>query len=181
MAVYGLMVSLAKSAIKYADRNYNPATIYKNITNPDSDLPEWQAKSLAKYSDVAESSDVFINSIRGLNKNGAKRQAPGQGFLGSQSGGPIARFVFDPANPDRVIDMRHFLSIGDMGEAVGLGAEVVQTTRAKWRPSAFDLQDFYSNNLGQQFYDSDFYQEYKSGDAEFSHALNNFFQNRYKQ
>ncbi len=25
--------------------------------------------------------------------------------------------------------------------------------------SVFDLQDFYSNNLGQQFYDSNFYQE----------------------
>ncbi len=180
-AAYGIIVSIANTAIKSVDRNFNPTTIYENITNPHSDMPEWQAKSLAKHSDVAKSSDVFINSIRGLNKNGAKRQAPGQGFLDSQSGGPIARYVFDPANPDRVIDMRHFLSIGDMGEAVGLGVEVVQATRAKWRPSAFDLQDFYSNNLGQQFYDSDFYQDYKSGDVVFSQALNNFFQNRYNQ
>ena len=55
-----------------------------------------------------------------------------------------------------------------MGEAIGLGVEVMQSTIDSWRPSAFDLQDFYSNNLGQQFYDSNFYQEYKSGDVDFS-------------
>ncbi|MGY6561485.1 MAG: hypothetical protein ACXITV_05215 [Luteibaculaceae bacterium] len=170
-----------RSAIDYADRNYNPVTIYDNITNPHSYLPEWQAQSLAKYSDAAVSSNDFISSISDLSKNEAKRQEPGRGPLGSQSGGPTSRYVVDPANSDRVIDMRHFLSIGDMGEAIGLGVEVMQSTRESWRSSSFDLQDFYSNNLGQQFYDSNFYQEYKSGAIEFSQALDNFFQNRAKQ
>lgn len=89
--------------------------------------------------------------------------------------------MFDPANPERVIDMRHFLSIGDMGEVFGLGVEIMQSTRESWRPSAFDLQDFYSNNLGKQFYESDFYKQYKTGDVNFSQALNNFFQNRAEQ
>ena len=180
-AAYDATISLTRSAIDYADRNYNPVTIYDNITNPHSDLPEWQAESLARYSDVAVSSDAFVNSVSGLSKTEAKRQEPGRGPLGSQSGGPTSRYVVDPANSDRVIDMRHFLSIGDMGEAIGLGVEVMQSTREIWRPSSFDLQDFYSNNLGQQFYDSNFYQEYKSGDAEFSQALDNFFQNRAEQ
>ncbi|MGI6292743.1 MAG: RHS repeat-associated core domain-containing protein [Bacteroidales bacterium] len=180
-AAYDATISLTKSAIDYADRNYNPVTIYDNITNPHSDLPKWQAESLAKYSDVAVSSDDFITSIRGLSKNEAKRQESGRGAFGSQSGGPTSRYVVDPANSDRVIDMRHFLSIGDMGEAIGLGVEVMQSTRDSWRPSAFDLQDFYSNNLGQQFYDSNFYQEYKSGDVDFSQALDNFFKNRSEQ
>jgi len=180
-AAYDATISLTKSAIDYADRNYNPVTIYDNITNPHSDLPKWQAESLAKYSDVAVSSDDFITSIRGLSKNEAKRQESGRGAFGSQSGGPTSRYVVDPANSDRVIDMRHFLSIGDMGEAIGLGVEVMQSTRDRWRPSAFDLQDFYSNNLGQQFYDSNFYQEYKSGDVDFSQALDNFFKNRSEQ
>jgi len=180
-AAYDATISLTRSAIDYADRNYNPVTIYDNITNPHSDLPEWQAESLAKYSDVAVSSGDFITSISGLSKNEAKRQEPGRGPFGSQSGGPTSRYVVDPANSDRVIDMRHFLSIGDMGEAIGLGVEVMQSTRDSWRPSAFDLQDFYSNNLGQQFYDSNFYQEYKSGDVDFSQALDSFFQNRAEQ
>lgn len=180
-AAYDATISLTRSAIDYADRNYNPATIYDNITNPNSDLPQWQAESLAKYSDVAVSTDDFINSINGLSKNEAKRQESGRGPLGSQSGGPTSRYVVDPANSDRVIDMRHFLSIGDMGEAIGLGVEVMQSTRESWRPSAFDLQDVYSNDLGQQFYGSDFYQQYKSGDTEFSESLNKFFQNRAEQ
>ncbi len=180
-AAYDATVSLTRSAINYADKNYNPVTIYDNITNPHSDLPEWQSESLAKYSDVAVSSNDFISSINGLSKNEAKRQEPGRGPLGSQSGGPTSRYVVDPANSDRVIDMRHFLSIGDMGEAIGLGVEVMQSTRDSWRPSAFDLQDFYSNNLGQQFYESDFYQGYKSGDVDFSQALDSFFQNRGEQ
>lgn len=99
-------------------------------------------------------------------------------LIGSHSGGPLKRYVEDPANPDRIIDMRHFLSIGDMGEIFGLGVEVFQSTNDRGRPSAFDLQDFYSNNLGKKFYNSNYYKEYETGDAEFHEALRNFFENR---
>lgn len=68
-----------------------------------------------------------------------------------------------------------------MGEILGLGVEIMQSTKESWRPSAFDLQDFYSNNLGKQFYESIFYKQYKSKDIEFSEALNNFFEHRVKQ
>jgi len=108
------VVSLTRLAIDDADRNDNPVTIYDNITNPHSNLLQWQAESLAKYSDVAVSSGDFITSISGLSKNEAKRQEPGREPFGLQSGGPTSRYVVDLANSDRVIDMRHFLSIGHM-------------------------------------------------------------------
>jgi len=180
-AAYDMAISLIEATIYYVDRNYNPVTVYDNITNPHSELPEWQAESLAKHSNEAVDAEVFIESISGLSKNEAKRQEEGHGSFGSQSGGPELRYVFDPANSDRVIDMRHFLSVGDMGEAIGFAIEVVQSTSESWRPSAFDLQDFYSNELGAQFYNSEFYEEYKSGEVDFSQALSNFFEYRAKQ
>lgn len=59
----------------------------------------------------------------------------------------------DPADPNSVIDMRHFLVVGKQGELFGLGVEIGQalSSNPDARSSAFDPQDFYSNALGANF------------------------------
>jgi RHS repeat-associated protein len=64
--------------------------------------------------------------------------------------GPEVRYVVDPADPNQVIDMRHFLVVGPQGELAGLGIEMLQLLGD--RGSAFDAQDFFSNALGSQFF-----------------------------
>lgn len=62
----------------------------------------------------------------------------------------------DPANPNNIIDMRHFTVIGPKGNVYGLGVEVMQGLMSLKDPSfsdsAFNFQDFYSNNLGTTFF-----------------------------
>ena len=72
--------------------------------------------------------------------------------LGSQPGGPELefRYIQDPLNPKLVIDMRHMLVIGKYGRAIGESVEFVQWLGQK--ESAFDDQDYFSNELGYAFY-----------------------------
>lgn len=75
------------------------------------------------------------------------------------------RYVFDPGDPGRVIDMTHFIAAGRrgrLGQALGLAVEISQwwasklapraDWRAKWAGTAMDPQDFYSNALGADFF-----------------------------
>lgn len=63
------------------------------------------------------------------------------------------RYVINPNNSSEVIDMRHFLVVGEQGEFAGLLIEILQFSGD--RASSFDAQDFLSNALG-----SDFFNEY---------------------
>jgi RHS repeat-associated protein len=179
-AVVNFATGLFNYGVEYANDNYNPITVYDNITNPHSELTQSQAESLAQHSDVAVYYDEFVESIS-PNDSQTRTQRAGQGPLGSQSGGPEQRYVFDPANTDRVIDMRHFIIIGKGGELFGAGVEVLQSLRESTRGSAFNLQDFYSNELGKQFYDSSFYQQFENGEVNFDDAINLFFEDRINQ
>jgi hypothetical protein len=73
------------------------------------------------------------------------------GSFDSQPSGPTSiRFVEDPLDADKYIDMRHMLVVGyEWGNLGGLGVEIVQLFR--YPASAFNPQDFYSNSLGSQF------------------------------
>ena len=62
------------------------------------------------------------------------------------------RYVFDPLNSNAVIDMRHMLIVGKYGRAVGTPLEFVQWGNGQ--ASGMDPQDFYSNNLGYNFYNN---------------------------
>ena len=65
----------------------------------------------------------------------------------SQGAGPTPRYVKDPANLSDVIDMRHFIVVGQQGEAAGLAVELIQMSGAD-KTSGGDGQDFFSNELG---------------------------------
>ncbi|MDX5479836.1 MAG: hypothetical protein LPJ98_15425, partial [Cyclobacteriaceae bacterium] len=72
--------------------------------------------------------------------------------LDSQAGGPLLefRYIQDPLNPGLIIDMRHMLVIGKLGRAVGESVEFIQYLGQY--ESAFDDQDYYSNELGYSFF-----------------------------
>jgi len=48
--------------------------------------------------------------------------------------------------------MRHFLVVGQKGELIGLGWEILQQLASE--ESAFDSQDFLSNYMGEQFFEN---------------------------
>ncbi|WP_405206218.1 RHS repeat-associated core domain-containing protein [Aquimarina sp. LLG6339-5] len=77
-----------------------------------------------------------------------------QTSMKSNSGGPFYRYIRHP-NGKRVIDVRHALYVGIRGTDVGLVGEVVQwfqeSSGKSSETSAFDPQDFYSNQLGRDF------------------------------
>jgi tetratricopeptide (TPR) repeat protein len=96
------------------------------------------------------------------------------------------RYVYDPADPARIIDMRHFFAAGTRGRKgqwLGLGVEIFQWTaskidkpskRAGWAETAFDPQDFYSNAMGTDF----FVHYYQPNGAPIEKQLRGYFQKR---
>ena len=60
------------------------------------------------------------------------------------------RYVYDPLNKGVVIDMRHFIAVGGLGEGLGTAIEIFQSAFSQ--QSGMNYQDFYSNRLGHYFY-----------------------------
>jgi hypothetical protein len=58
------------------------------------------------------------------------------------------RYVQTPGHPEAIIDMRHFQFVGPCGTAVGDLVEAFQGSQGL--ASAYERQDFYSNDLGYQ-------------------------------
>lgn len=75
--------------------------------------------------------------------------------------GPRIRYIRDPLNPDIVIDLRHMLVVGPQGEIIGNSLEIIQgmSNDPAVNSSAYNHQDYYSNQLGYDFtraYGADF-------------------------
>jgi len=86
------------------------------------------------------------------------------------------RYVIDPANPNQLIDMRHFLNIGQTrSEYFGLMVEIVQKIKGQ-NESAFHAQDFLSNYLGVEF----FGKYYSPFNPDFASQLEKYFEDRAK-
>jgi hypothetical protein len=64
------------------------------------------------------------------------------------------RYVIDPLNSKKVIDMRHFFFFGQNGSGLGLLYELVQLVRQPLdhNDSAFHQEDLFSNSTGSQFF-----------------------------
>jgi RHS repeat-associated protein len=127
-------------------------------------------KPLGKYRKYAVSSDVFVEQTRGLTLRQVETQTGASKY---SEGGPVStiRYVKDPANPENIIDMRHFIVIGQRSETYGLLAEIAQIVFSP--ESAFDQQDFYSNQLGAYFFANVY-----DPDKELSEQLDKFFKSR---
>jgi len=100
---------------------------------------------------------VFLAHSRGKTLTELQSEEGAAQIPSTSGGGPdySYRYVADPADPQQVIDMRHFLVIGSSStaETTGLAVEIMQ--RIGGDPhSAFDPQDFFSNALGGKFFEN---------------------------
>jgi len=129
---------------------------------------------LDTHSGVAITAEQFVNYVGGQSLSDVQHSADQRTPTSdSSAGGPDTqyRYVRDPADPNAIIDMRHFLVVGQQGETFGLGVEIAQALQGI-RNSAFDPQDFYSNAIGTQFFKN--YDPSKS----LSDQLRDFFNQR---
>jgi hypothetical protein len=107
---------------------------------------------------------------------------PGSNALERKFRGPAQdRYVFDPMNPGKVIDMQHFLACaqipGGFGATVGLAVEVQQFF--KGYKSAFLEEDLRSNRLGTLF--GDYYLNDSQKGTTLGQKLQSFFQDYQSQ
>lgn len=67
-------------------------------------------------------------------------------------GGPKVRYVINPYDGN-VMDMRHVMVVGFIyGRIVGDVVENLQSLTPRTSPSAYDAQDWYSNDIGARYY-----------------------------
>jgi RHS repeat-associated protein len=129
-------------------------------------------EDLSRHKEEAVPFTTFVEYAKGKTLEDLQTELKGSGTK-SGAGGPAKyRYVIDPANPEHVIDMRHFLVVGPQGEFVGLLIEFAQLFSDPG--SAFDAQDFLSNALGAEFYE-----EYYQGKGfSMQDSLNKYFKDR---
>ncbi len=128
---------------------------------------------LSQHKEAAISAEDFIQHAKSHTFESLRDEADAARNANSASAlGPAKdyRYVIDPSDPNKVIDMRHFLVVGSKGEGFGLGVEAVQGVFGN--PSAFDPQDFYSNALGSRFF------EQYNDQEDFATQLEKFFHDR---
>ncbi|MBN1136519.1 MAG: choice-of-anchor D domain-containing protein [Anaerolineae bacterium] len=151
-----------------------------NSTDPSGLVLEWfwdDQNQRSEHRGEAVSYLEFINYARGKTLADLQHEIDRGGKSSVSAGGPdySYRFVQDPANPNNIIDMRHFLVVGPKGETFGLAVELMQSLGGDLE-SAYNAQDFYSNALGRDFYWSHYLNPFVSGD--FSDRLEQFFTSR---
>ncbi|MDR0969398.1 MAG: hypothetical protein LBM67_02520 [Lentimicrobiaceae bacterium] len=95
--------------------------------------------------------DEFINENKGLTREEIVNQRKNRSvtFLDSQEGVPNMRYVINPQDGE-ILDMRHMLIVGKKPTIVGNLIEFGQWIMGS--PSGMNMQDFYSNFVGSQFY-----------------------------
>ncbi len=120
--------------------------------------------------------EQFLKANAGLTRYEIvnQRENRSQTGINSQLGGPYMRYVVNP-HDGRVLDMRHMLVVGNYPVAVGNLLEGFQWITGQ--ASGMDPQDFYSNEVGYQFY-----MQYNSildffAPTTFTKQLGNFFNN----
>lgn len=136
---------------------------------PSPDPSSWlsfmwsDTSKLEKHSEEAVSWRDFYRYARGMTREQLVNQMD-RGNVTSAGVFEDVRYVTDPADPRRVIDMRHFAAVGTRWapETEGLVGELVQWWHSKtssnprvaaaYADTAFDPQDFYSNALGGEFF-----------------------------
>ena len=109
-----------------------------------------QGNPLKKHIDEAMSLDEWAKRYADRSRDAIVGEVDAGGNMDSQQGGPIGRYVIDPKTGN-VIDMRHFLIIGQKGRMVGNSVEVYQKLRG-W-PSGGDPQDYFYLSESSAEYD----------------------------
>jgi len=157
----------------YAYTGGNPISRY----DKDGRIFQWfwdDPVELSAHSNEAVTYCEFLNHIKGRSFEDVIHEFDRnpRGDLSAEGPDDRFRYVFDPADPKRVIDMRHFLVIGQMGEYSGLAVEIHQYITGE--KGAFDAQDFFSNDLGVNWHVWYFWAGWRG----FETSLRNFFNGR---
>jgi hypothetical protein len=98
--------------------------------------------------DKAVTLDEWVHTYEGLSYFKIITEA---GWKDGQPLGPKIRYVINP-NDGNVMDMRHVTVVGyGYGDPFGDMIEHLQYLRETTRPSAYDPQDYYSNQIGDSF------------------------------
>jgi RHS repeat-associated protein len=113
----------------------------------DESFQQQPGGELSQHANEARSINDFARENNGISRTDLITQAP---RITMRPGGPLMRYVFDPLNPNVVIDMRHMLVVGKWGTNAGIAVEAFQTIT--FNDSGWNEQDFYSNALGSGFY-----------------------------
>ena len=144
-AVTGLVVSGLNHAMHSIDPPGKKGKYY-------SSKPKYKDPKMQEHYDEAVTLSEWSKSNAGLTREQIINQADNQGTsLNSQQGGPSLRYVFHPKTGN-VIDMRHMLIMGNNGPIVGYSVEAIQ--KYNGLKSGMNSQDFYSNSLGYEFYNT---------------------------
>lgn len=108
----------------------------------------FQNDPLKKHMDQAVTLDQWVQEYKGSSYFEIITEA---GWKDGQPLGPKIRYVVNPTDGN-VMDMRHVTVVGyGYGDPFGDIIEHLQNMRASTRPSAFDPQDYYSNDIGDSF------------------------------
>jgi hypothetical protein len=97
--------------------------------------------------DEAITLDEFLTHYGGMTHYEVVTEMNNTTRLQSSADGPALRYMIDP-HTGNVIDLKHMLIIGDTGG--GFLVELIQVLTD--RHSAFDRQDLFSNQLGNDFF-----------------------------
>ncbi|MEA3306710.1 MAG: RHS repeat-associated core domain-containing protein [Elusimicrobiota bacterium] len=149
---------LQEDPISFSGGNTN---LYVYVSNNPINLRDPKGLLFENWGDPKKRADNISSAItldkfllyakdKSLSEVQTEYQKGKHGFY--SAGGPNYRYVINPLNSKEVIDMRHFLVVGQFNELFGLGVEMVQL--ATDPQSAFNPQDFLSNYLGTKFYSS---------------------------
>jgi RHS repeat-associated protein len=124
------------------------------------DLPSWggqgsygsvwgmQQDPLKKHLDQAIDLKEWVENYRNFSYIDIVTEG---GWKDGQPVGPKKRYVINP-HDGNVMDMRHVTVVGyGYGHPFGHIIEYIQYLRPSTRASAFDLQDYYSNDIGDSY------------------------------
>lgn len=125
------------------------------------------SKELSEHVNDAMSSSEFSTLYRGYTLGELLNELPSNNKYHSFGEGPTDRFLVDPLYFNVVIDLKHFLNSIIKPSSFGDYNENIQEENNN--PSAHNPQDYYSNNLGNEFYK--FYRT-KEPDVMLPHDIN---------
>ncbi len=150
------------------------SVITKNLTT-------WKSRDTKDY-------NTFLEHIQGKSLDQITHEADRIDRTNYSAEGPANKFKFfeDPAFPGRVIDTRHFIVIGQLGQgtlgllkanAYGILVELGQIAKGNLDSGA-NREDFYSNYLGSIFFH--YYYDPKS-DKTFEQQLREWLEQRKRE
>jgi len=126
-----------------------PQTTKDRLVDP---FALWRKTNTADHLDEAVTHHQFLEHIKGRTLAEVIHEGDVKPRDSTSADGPIrdVRYVILPTNPDIILDMRHFLVVGRMGETTGIIIEAIQAYDKQ--DSAFQSQDLISNAYGTTFF-----------------------------